>query len=416
MRIDHALMGWARGFVVALWDRVRPARWRRKPQPAAAPPRKRRRLPSRASEVEETGRWYFRRDILNRLDEYFAYLKQMRRSDPDAYAVYSRLGAHIVTRQALFDMGELTPYWRQHHGAFGAAVLLAEGNEDPDKWLWPQLSYYQKKARNPRIEMVDPDDSVYSVTVFFALRPGQKKAKWLKYGVPCEFHVAVSPDGQVRTLREWRMEWQSMPGKASRMCHRKRKPMHAGRTTFGSPVLAFPEWLQRAMNRGQSDGSDWFRGTAYAVENANGDIQVRARRGKLTGVFSIDTLRTPYFFRDRDPSFTESGAKKRIFHIVRTHARVVAGGVRYVRSHFRGEREFRWNGYDVLVTMPGKHHNSVFGFDVASHDAEDIKDERAVITSEEMAERLAKHVEGNDIAALCGLDDEDDRESRSRAA
>ena len=36
-------------------------------------------------EVEEAGRWYFRRDILETLEEYFAYIWRMKAADRDSY-------------------------------------------------------------------------------------------------------------------------------------------------------------------------------------------------------------------------------------------------------------------------------------------------------------------------------------------
>jgi hypothetical protein len=49
----------------------------------------------------------------------------------------------------------------------------------------------------------------------------------------------------------------------------------------------------------------------------------------------------------------ENGRRKRIFHIVRPHVR--ADG-RAVKMHFRGMRDFAWNGYRIVVTVPGLHH------------------------------------------------------------
>ena len=93
-------------------------------------------------------------------------------------------------------------------------------------------------------------------------------------------------------------------------------------------------------------------------------IRVAVKKNKVTAVMNVNVERTPYFFRDRDPIVVD-GVTKRIFHVVRPHERA-DGSV--VRMHFRGAKQFVWNGYDVSITVPGKDHAdwmdaSMSGFD-----------------------------------------------------
>ena len=98
------------------------------------------------------------------------------------------------------------------------------------------------------------------------------------------------------------------------------------------------------------------------------DIRIRAQKGSIPCIFSVDLLRTPYFFKDRDTKVNVNGVKKRIFHIVRTHKRKFKNGREiFVKSHFRGLRHFRWNDYNVTITMPGFHHRSLQEFGAAGH-------------------------------------------------
>lgn len=100
-----------------------------------------------------------------------------------------------------------------------------------------------------------------------------------------------------------------------------------------------------------------FRIIAGAIENSQGGFQVRVRDQRIAAIFNIDMLRTPYFFKGRDKTINENGNSKRIFHIVGAHARRLAGGrTKYIKTHFRGERRFTWNGYRVTVSVPGLHH------------------------------------------------------------
>jgi hypothetical protein len=97
-------------------------------------------------------------------------------------------------------------------------------------------------------------------------------------------------------------------------------------------------------------------------------LRVLATKGHITAAFGINLLRTPYFFKDREVTIGPTGSKRRIFHIVRTHARTRGDTTSRVRSHFRGERKFRWNGYDIQINVPGTHHRLPIEFDVGAVD------------------------------------------------
>ena len=100
-------------------------------------------------------------------------------------------------------------------------------------------------------------------------------------------------------------------------------------------------------------------------------IKVKAYKGRLAAIFSVNVLRTPYFFKDRDLCVNVRGKKKKIFHIVRTHIRKT-GSV--VRTHFRGMREFNWNGYKIRITVPGWHHVNTHDLDIGATDGEHVED------------------------------------------
>jgi hypothetical protein len=107
-------------------------------------------------------------------------------------------------------------------------------------------------------------------------------------------------------------------------------------------------------------------GVNVAYQSSDG-LQIRVRKDNVVARFNIAMLRTPYFFKERDKTVTVNGLTKPIFHIVRAHRRITATGkIRYVRSHFRGERLFTWKGYHVGITMPGWHHRRIEELDVES--------------------------------------------------
>jgi len=116
-------------------------------------------------------------------------------------------------------------------------------------------------------------------------------------------------------------------------------------------------------------------------------VQVNVSNGHLTAVFCIDMLRTPYFFADRDIEYKGS----KIFHIVRAHRRVGAGGNEtFVKSHFRGLREFVWNGYSVRITLAGKHHADLLDANFGSYEEGILNDENETIGIKELADKFVK--------------------------
>jgi hypothetical protein len=115
-------------------------------------------------------------------------------------------------------------------------------------------------------------------------------------------------------------------------------------------------------------------------------VRVEASKGAEIAVFGVDITRTPYFFKDRDKV-----EGRRIFHIVRTHQRVRADGtVRPIKTHFRGLRYFRWNGYDIKITVPGWHHKDITSFAAGLLDDEKYIEGKHM-TMEQMGEFLHDH-------------------------
>jgi hypothetical protein len=89
----------------------------------------------------------------------------------------------------------------------------------------------------------------------------------------------------------------------------------------------------------------------------------------------------------------ENGRRKRIFHIVRTHKRTLSdGSERFVKSHFRGMRKFKWNGYDVVVSVPGKHHGELIDFPVGDTVVRKSDDMDGYISLDEGVRQLHEHL------------------------
>lgn len=368
-------------WIKRLWNRV--AFWTRAPEEAAGEPpaaavghnRKPRR---KKEEPESYGAFYYLENILEDLDDYRASVKQMRRFDPDAFDYYSRVGAQVVANKAVVEHQELPPVWR-HGGerpARGMIHFASRHCKDPDYWLHGSLISYLKIKTREGVEVAPGD--LYEVTIF------ARDLKLQKGFAAPKYHVAVDAAGEVRVLRERHVERVGAI------------PMRTWR---------LPEWLADspadAKQRGSAPrtasekGATSFRIAANFVESAANGVQVRAAKGGVTAIFNVDMLRTPYFFKDRDKTITVGGKAKKIFHIARAHERTTAGGAKsFVRSHFRGERKFTWNGYRVTISMPGLHHSMLQRFTVAAIDVfKARKPKEPVLDARELGEFMANHLD-----------------------
>ena len=357
--------------------------WRRKP--------KKRKRKSRAvdrKEVEESGRWYFKRDILEQLNEYFVCIAELKKTDPDGYDLYSRVGGVICSPKSKMTWGDLPPSWRAGQlPSFGSVTFLRTDDSHDDKVPAKFVCFRKLSRPSPLVEL--SKGVVYSVSLFHM----DSDNRHLKAST--EFHVAVEGD-EVRLLKELQISEQNIPVKKTK----GRKPyphkiIHR-RWDFPKPLRWLYEYNRSSMDYDDSIseyGTNMFKCVIGHHENATADIRVRVSRGQLVGMFAVDLLRTPYFFADREPVIID-GVKKKIFHIVKTHPRYLQDGrVVHVHSHFRGLRRFEWNGYKINITMPGFHHRDLLEFDVGGvHLDPDKPKPRGLIDSKVLGKEIDSHV------------------------
>jgi hypothetical protein len=337
------------------------------PLPAPPPPRKKQELELAAGKYDlESGEFYFREAILDKLDYYFSCLKRVRKHDPESYDLYSRVGAMLMP-QRFMDESSLrivttvaSAWFRHALPSFGAVFYgdvaqrlererQAKGGDDA---VWPRMFYFRKykRGRGPwEIEPVLTGD-IYVLTVYWD-KPEDKE--W-KAGWPTEFAVVVEPDGAIRLLRQLCVEHIKIRHKhgvdRGKVTHLERQVWHRGSRFLRG-------WAAEHKEKAAEMAQLLFSQATVLFEMAHGSmIQVSATKNDLTAAFSVNIKRTPYFFKDRELEVNENGNRKRIFHIVRPHIRMDGTAV---KMHFRGAREFYWNGHHVFVTVPGLHHADV---------------------------------------------------------
>lgn len=334
------------------------------------------------ADVTEFGEFYFRDTILDQLDRYFRILARMRHGDRDAYDLHSRVGAYVVPARSAekrqFDIDALSPYFHRQRPSFGMVVYGAAPNykkydNEKSKTWQPYAIYWHKHKLGGAPLAVQPvaAGDVYIVTVYWDKLNTKRKG-----GVPTEFAAWLTPDGSVRILKVLTTEMVSI-----RSTHTKGGQRRTEGGTFNVPHRQWridPFFVQWAKDHNSTPESYL---AALFIESVNtheaaamgGMIKVRARKANLSALFAVSVIRTPYFFRDRQVTVTARGTKRPIFHIVRTHERRVAGGRRVgVKTHFRGERAFLWQGYRIEITVPGWHHAHIADFDVGAIDSEAI--------------------------------------------
>jgi hypothetical protein len=394
-------------FVGRLWP-AKPEPVPEVPAPAPAPAEK------KIIEVSsESGEFYFREAILDQLDYYMKCIVRMRRSDAEAFAMYSQVGGQIMPEKALAwyslvgayeaagpddEFGTtLSPWFRETLPTFGAIFTGKVGRdvERSKKVIIPRFVYFTKYAphKAPTDVQRVSDGAVYLVTVYWDDPDHEAWDYRPKNGIPTCFPITITPDGEMRLLR------CRIPDNNT-IRHTKGKDR--GRT-FTIPrrqwVRADP-WFAQWAKEHDASVEDYlvsiFVRVANSFEAANSSvIRVMATRDNLTATFGVDVKRTPYFFKDRNVTLGASGSRKRIFHIVRPHVRKDGAAV---RLHFRGEKQFVWNDYQITITVPGRDHIHISEFNVGATDEDKRKHGVKMLGTKELGARLRGWVDGKRIA------------------
>jgi len=331
--------------------------------PAVAEPQKPKTKRARR-EKDHFGVHYYLGDLLNALESIFEDLPLLKKSDPDAYAMINRWGAVAVSSDVLVYEDDLDPFMAKHLPSFGAHHSGPSSHYKKGQ-IPARFVYFRKERRPTNVQAANGAIYCCGATYHIKGKP-----------IATTFYVSLAADGTVTPLR---------------VCTPKRQKPGFCRMEWGYP------WVLQALAEDHEMTPEQiavklFTACANVALARNAGLTVRVSRGKSRAVFAIDLLRTPYFFADRQKTVNERGRTKPIVHLVKGHWRTKSGGGRkWVKSHFRGVREFEWNGYDVKVGLAGKHGAALSDFDVAQwSDRPDPKFE--TLTADEVAERMDGHI------------------------
>lgn len=344
-------------------------------EPAQRPPRKRR-----SERLEETPFWQFRSGILDRLDEYFYCMRQLKRHDKNAYDLFARIGFTVPADR----------YYNGHNDdnkrrfaattrrSFGGMLFGTSGSERELAQIevLPSFMYFTKLRAPAGIQFTKGE--IYS---FSALYNDRDRAK-TGFAAVCTCHVAIDGNGTPRLLKEL----------VNSVSHITPLKTRRGRTRKGAAVTirsrdwAYPRWTVDGAANHHETPNEWITGLFLmcfiTCDECQNKIIVRTKHGGITSAFGIDVKRAKYFFSDREATaLAADGKRKRIFHSVIAHDRVLDDSRTVtVKYHYRGIRHFGWNGYQVGIVLP--KFNEILKFPKAASYEQDVKDdERAEMAS-----------------------------------
>jgi hypothetical protein len=326
------------------------------------------------AESELWGEFNFRDTILEQLERYFVYLARMQKYDRGAFGLYKEIGATVLPPYCMglpdpwlrFEDPEpkkprplkpLPIWFNEHRPAFGCFAYginpKVEQEELARDFVEPKFMYFWKLRQPPPDYQPMSGGDTYKMTIWWD-RPHDRKAK-MKRGHPQEYGVFIGNNGSVTVLRM--LDTKMVQIKRKRKLDYFSIPQRAWRLPVGPSCVEERGGAAQAQIHLANifiDAAETFEWSNYGV------VRVSVQKGDLTAVFGVNVKRTSYFFKDRDIILTDRGVKKRIFHIVRAHDRATKTGVKHIKFHFRGLREFEWAGYKVLITVPGWHHGPLF--------------------------------------------------------
>lgn len=335
------------------------------------------RSQSRGSNATE-----LRRNLLDEMSSYQVYIKRLKKADPEAYRTYRRVGAFMLPAGMLSNSVDLEPGVLSRLPAFGAISFCYDHSTQIGSDGLPRVpirfAWMTKLARPGH----DVERRNYGTTyrcVHYADDIKDKKIGRRHAGVCLQYVIHVDDNGVVTPLRMLQSENQTIRHKVG---VNRGTMTHISHQRWGLPEIAEDDDRTRA---------DLLRTIFCLVMNfwsqaaTQSMIRVTAEKGGIIMPFVVDILDTPGFFRDREATVDQSGFKKRIFHVVRTHLRASGGTV---KMHFRGLRTFAWNGYQVRIVVPGRDAADLADLTHGAH--EDVpEDEReGMLYFDETAETL----------------------------
>ena len=335
---------------------------------------------------EEDGAFYYLKDILDRIPRCQKMLRRVKRIDPDAYEYHRRVGARLVPDRFMVDGGQLSSMFLSKRPSIGMTYMITRDAENEAKrkdHIPASFHYFEKISRRGKNEsgLLPTLNDMYKLVVVHD--DGDLISGGLAY-------FEIMPNGTARIMRKKETMKQSF-----RTRKRGEKVV-----TVSHNIMDYPKYIiEMHIDNAQGDDFNDYSAQIFTVcvnnfctLTSEDELQVRCEKGKIVAMFNVCTKRTPYFFADRETTLAIDGKRKRIFHIVSAHSRVLKDGrTSEVKEHYRGERRFWWGGNKVTITVPKLHHLSLNSFSVAGHefDEDNVPSGSDWLTSAELGQKIS---------------------------
>ena len=306
-----------------------------------------------------------KRDVLDNLERYQMYIKRLKHADPKAYIQYRRLGAYIIPPDGEANLNRLEPGFLKAMPSFFAIMINKESpREDPEenRGISPRFCYFQRYDKTP-YGIEHTNGLIYVATIYY-----DDSKVWAQWSTGTLFHCAISvvPDGTVQALRMLKTETQVLRHRSG---HWRGRDTTISHQRWGLPNADWQEKYKDGSSLSVKLVNVFHLGANFWLHCAcSSMIRITANKDNVTMPFVIQPTDVPAFFSDRDLVVNQNGRKKRVFHMVRTHPRVGSKGV---RMHFRGLRQFRWNNYDIAITVPGYTNVDIADLSIPAYEWEE---------------------------------------------
>lgn len=316
-------------------------------------------------------------DVMEGLDDYFKFFRQLKQVHPQAYEYFSKVGAPIASGTKIWTgiLRNDAPISNPANLPSYFGVYLVRSKEERDDAVRKRICYadfalFEKRRKNIAVPSAWKYTIYQQFEVYFDrdseldhIRPGPAKSNWF---------IGIEPNGTVRML----------PMKLTRDQKLKDGTVIRHNDFMVPPVMQ--EIAMDMKDKLKADGIiidkdltvDEMTAKRFAIFRSFADaalsgIQIIIQRGKEVARFGLPLSHARNFFQDRDRD-VNSNRRNALLHYVVGHKRITTyGNIVNVGEHLRGKRHFTWHGQDITITVPGLHHTSPESFNVESIHDED---------------------------------------------
>lgn len=327
-----------------------------RPRPQERPTEKRAAKRQQTQLVAEGG-FVDLRSLLNGLDDTFGKLRRLstRGSLPRALKKHGPFIFNLNVEDGSGDGWGLEVGSLAGFRAFGLPTMLFANvpklsrHQTGDEW--EHFSWALKCNNVPFIHRM-PGFTYYDYGVWWP-----KSEDYPEFGI--QSTVAVNKlSGEVIAL-------PSLLARPIQINANGRRPF-----TINQPRWEYAPLRNRGADKKQEIVEDFCALYSLVMRREMG-VNIIVKKDDARATFIVPENEWKRFFKERIDATSSSGRRVPVFHAVVGHERQLRDGrSTVVKTHYRGSRQFRWNGYDVLIVMPGLHGRAQAEFDIETYSEE----------------------------------------------